>query len=149
MEPSALPQPYSPAWVKMPEDYAGLVADALDEAGIAVVAWWNDPADPRDATIRVACGPAPEDPLALVWDEETGWRYGPYVAGAQGVRTQLAWAVYLGGEVLPEPAAVVTALRDALDDVAPARTTPTVYRSYRDLDDGFDNRLAAYARVAG
>lgn len=139
---SALPQPYTPAWVMMPEDYVRRVADALNEAGVAVAKWWIDPADPRDATIRVMDGS-----LALVWDEETGWRCGPFVAGEQGVRTQLARAVYLGTEVLPEPAAVVAALRASAASDAPVRTTPTVYRSYRDLHDGFDSRLAAYALV--
>ncbi|MQA93660.1 MAG: hypothetical protein GEV11_03140 [Streptosporangiales bacterium] len=152
MTSSALPQPYSPAWVKLPETYVGRVADALVEAGIGVAAWWNDPSDPRDATIRVAPGApgsASSGRLALVWDEETGWRYGDFVAGEQGVRTQLAWASYLGTDVLPEPAAVAAALRGALDGTTPPMTTPTVYRSHTDLTDGLDTRLAAYTATVG
>ncbi|MFI6500469.1 DUF6292 family protein [Nonomuraea typhae] len=110
--------------------YVAAVAAAVDH-----VAWWDDPFDPRDATILLADGDA------LVWDEESGWRRGRFVSGRKGVRTVLAGERHLGGGVLPEPAAL---LRRG------GSRTKIVHRSFRDLHDGFDLRLAAFSvRGAG
>lgn len=128
------PIPYSDAWSRLPIAYVAQVAAALADA----VVWWNDPVDPRDATIRLADG------SALVWDEESGWRHGRFVSGSQGVRTELAGVRYLGGGVLPEPARVGRLLAAARSGRSGGAHRP-VYRSYRDHGDGLDGALAAYA----
>ncbi|GIH99052.1 DUF6292 family protein [Planobispora takensis] len=128
--------PYSEEWLRLPAAYAAIVARALgDEAAT----WWDDPFDPRDATICLTDG------TALVWDEETGWRHGGFVSGRKGERTVLSGMCYLGGGVLPEPARVVESLALLREGGnADAADRPT-YRSFRDYDDGFDALLAHYA----
>ncbi|GAA4565871.1 DUF6292 family protein [Planotetraspora kaengkrachanensis] len=128
------PEPYSEAWLRLPLPYVRQVADVL---GDRVASWWDDPFDPRDATIRLTDG------TALVWDEESGWRHGGFGSGRQGVRTVLGGVRHLGGGVLPEPARVVA----LLDDPAYGGATRPVYRSYTDVHDGFDAALAGYAPV--
>jgi len=129
-----LPEPYSVDWLELPAAYARRVAEAL---GPRVVAWWDDPFDPRDATVRLGGG------WALVWDEESGWRHGRFLSGVKGVRTELAEVRYLGGGVLPAPGRV----EELLDGPFGGPVRP-VYRSYRDLADGFDAALITYAGVA-
>ncbi|MEU6999585.1 DUF6292 family protein [Nonomuraea sp. NPDC046570] len=124
--------PYTAEWLSLPVGYLGAVVAVVP----AVVDWWDDPFDPRDATIRL------RDGSALVWDEESGWRRGEFVSGKQGERTVLAAPRYLGGGVLPEPGEVAGLLARGGD---PERV---VYRSYRDFGDGFDERLAAYRALA-
>jgi hypothetical protein len=126
-----LPEPYCEGWLRLPVGYVCRVAEGLGER---VVAWWDDPYDPRDATVRLTGG------QALVWDEESGWRHGRFVAGVKGVRTELAEVRYLGGGVLPVPERVA----ELLDGPYGSATRP-VYRSYEDLDDGFDAELLTYA----
>lgn len=123
-------KPYSPEWLSLPFHYVARVAESL---GDQVLQWWDDPFDPRDATIRLTDG------TALVWDEESGWRHGVFVGGEQGVRTVLADAAYLGGDVLPGPAEVAGLL------AAGGAAERPHYRSYSDHEDGFDLLLAAYA----
>src|SRR4051794_37994622 len=98
------PAPYSHAWLALPVAYVAQVAEAL---GPRVLQWWDDPYDPRDATLRLVDG------TALVWDEESGWRHGRFVRGEKGIRTELEAARYLGGGVLPSPAGVIDLLDDA------------------------------------
>jgi hypothetical protein len=105
------------------------VATALAARGFTVQRCWLDPYDPRDATIRCA------NALALVWDEETGWRQGQFVSGAPGERTVLAQPTALGGGLLPEPAAVAYRLLHRQTGAA------QVYRSFHDLRDGLDDAL--------
>ncbi|GAA0379035.1 hypothetical protein GCM10009530_32080 [Microbispora corallina] len=128
------PAPYSHAWLRLPVAYVAQVAEAL---GARVLQWWDDPYDPRDATVRLVDGDA------LVWDEETGWRHGRFVSGEKGVRTRLEGIRYLGGGVLPRPADVV----GLLDDARYGSGTRLVYRSFTDLHDGFDADLASYAAL--
>ncbi|MBB5080810.1 DUF6292 family protein [Nonomuraea endophytica] len=125
-----MPVPYSQEWLRLPLGYVSSVAAAVEH-----VMWWDDPFDPRDATILLAGGDA------LVWDEESGWRRGRFVSGERGVRTVLAGVRYLGGGVLPEPAEVVGLMARG------GGRTRVVYRSFRDLHDGFDARLARHALV--
>ncbi len=130
-----LPEPYSEDWLRLPVPYVRQVAAALGER---VDQWWDDPFDPRDATIRLMDG------TALVWDEESGWRHGRFVSGEQGVRTQLAGVRFLGGGALPPPEHVAT----LLDDTAYGSARRPAYRSYRHHDDGFDAALAGFVPVA-
>lgn len=125
-----MPVPYSQEWLRLPLGYVSSVAAAVEH-----VMWWDDPFDPRDATILLEGGDA------LVWDEESGWRRGRFVSGEQGVRTVLAGVRYLGGGVLPEPAEVVALMARG------GGRTRVAYRSFRDLHDGFDARLGRYALV--
>lgn len=129
-----LPIPWSAAWSRLPTAYVAQVAAALD----AVVGWWNDPVDPRDATVRLADG------TALVWDEESGWRHGRFLSGRPGVRTELAEVRYLGGGVLPAPRRVASLLAAARAGRGGGADRPR-YRSRRDHGDGLDRALAAYA----
>ncbi|GIH91556.1 DUF6292 family protein [Planobispora siamensis] len=122
-------EPYSAQWLALPVPYVRRVAEALGET---VADWWDDPFDPRDATILLTGGDA------MVWDEESGWRRGRFVAGRKGERTVLDDVRYLGGGVLPEPRLVPGLLTGT-------RRGRPAYRSFRDLHDGFDARLAAYA----
>ena len=80
-------------------------------------------------------GQASSTVSALVWDEETGWRRGDFVDGAQGRRTVLTRIAYLGGGVLPR--ADELAHRAASPTAATARR----YRSRTDLHDGLDDAL--------
>ncbi|GIH72950.1 DUF6292 family protein [Sphaerimonospora thailandensis] len=129
-----LPEPYSREWLRLPVFYVDEVADALGER---VARWWDDPFDPRDATIVLVDG------TALVWDEESGWRHGRFVSGERGARTELAEVRHLGDGVLPMPERVVALIEEPVYGGAwrPA------YRSYRDLYDGFDEALARFAGV--
>lgn len=130
-----LPEPYSEDWLRLPVFYVRQVAESLGER---VDQWWDDPFDPRDATIRLTDG------TALVWDEESGWRHGRFVSGEQGVRTRLAGVRHLGGGVLPAPGRVVT----LLDETAYGSAWRPAYRSYRHYEDGFDAALAAFVPLA-
>ncbi|GAA4597624.1 hypothetical protein GCM10023194_72950 [Planotetraspora phitsanulokensis] len=130
-----MPEPYSQEWLRLPVPYVRQVAQALGER---VARWWDDPFDPRDATIVLLDG------TALVWDEESGWRHGRFVSGEQGVRTELAAVRHLGGGVLPEPARVVA----LLDDPTYGSAWRPQYRSYKHLHDGFDRALANVADLS-
>jgi hypothetical protein len=129
------PEPYTEEWLRLPLSYVRRVAEVL---GDRVSRWWDDPFDPRDATVRLVDG------TALVWDEESGWRHGEFVSGRQGVRTIIAGVRYLGGGVLPGPGRVVA----LLDDRAYGTASRPAYRSYTDVHDGFDAALAGYALVS-
>jgi len=128
-----MPEPYSSTWLSLPVHYVAPVAGAL---GARVLDWWDDPCDPRDATIRLIDGGA------LVWDEESGWRHGRFVSGEKGTRTVLSGVRYLGGGVLPRPAEIVSLL------AGPGSADRPRYRAYTDVHDGFDQALESFAVAA-
>ncbi|MQY07205.1 DUF6292 family protein [Actinomadura macrotermitis] len=131
------PAPHEDPALELLRPYLTEAVLALHNAGVTVVRSWLDPSGPRDATIVLADG------RALVWDEETGWRVGPYVAGEQGVRTVLADAVHLGGGVLPVPSEVVWRL------LAGITGSCVKYRAHDENPAAFDAvvRALAPARV--
>ncbi|MCW2900953.1 MAG: hypothetical protein JWO67_3218 [Streptosporangiaceae bacterium] len=136
MNPSMIPKPHPDPWIDLLRDYVTETVRALAHEDVQVQRSWLDPRDPRDATILyLPCTGAADGRLALVWDEETGWRTGGYESGDQGVRTELTDAAYLGGGALPDPRELVGHLLDGT--TAPRRTT----RSYEDLRDGLDDAL--------
>ncbi|MBB4745390.1 hypothetical protein BJY16_008849 [Actinoplanes octamycinicus] len=134
-----LPQPHRDPFLDALRPYVSLVVEELVRHGFAVSASWLDPFDPRDTTIVLRRGDGLQ---ALVYDEETGWRFGDFVSGKQGVRTVLGAARTLNGGLLPKPAEVVRCL------VEGDFTTPVMFRRHTDLDDGYEERLRA-AGVAG
>ncbi len=126
-------QPHNDPWINLPEPYVATLLQALSGRGIHVPHAWMDPSDPRDATILFQ--PAGEPVQALVWDEETGLRTGRFLAGRQGVRTEVDQARYLGGGLLPAP-------HDAIDRIVTGVSQErAVYRSRHDVRDGFDDLL--------
>lgn len=133
-----LPPKYPQLWMDLPEAYVACVAAALIQQGVQIANLWPDPWDPRDATIKLA-GPKP---LALVWDEVSGWKYGPFLAGHRGVRTELdpKEVKYLGDAVLPAPHVVARLFTAGEASFSP----PLSYRSYLDFADGLDEELQAY-----
>jgi hypothetical protein len=102
---------------------------ALIAGGLQVQRSWLDPEGPRDATIVLAGA------KALVFDEITGWRYGRFVAGQQGVRTTLSDISYVGGGVLLDTRELAPKV---LSGVSVLRQE---YRSFADLHDGLDDAL--------
>lgn len=125
------PGTHQDSWVNLLGDYIAEAVAALSSSGIQVQRSWLDPSDPRDATIVLA------GTRALVFDEITGWRHGHFMAGQQGVRTQLAEVRYLGGGVLP--GADELAYRVINGFSVPRRE----YRSVAELHDGLDDALRA------
>lgn len=136
MDPRMIPDAHPNPRLNLMRDYVAETVRALVEGGLRVDRSWLDPERPRDATILY--GGVDEEPRALVWDEETGWRTGGYVQGGPGVRTELTGVAYLGGGVLARPDETGERLRTG---VWSART---VYRSMRDLRDGLDDALRAF-----
>ena len=136
MDPYIIPTPHRDPWVNILHGYVTEAVGALSAGGVLVHGAWLDPKDPRDATILYSGGgQASSTVSALVWDEETGWRRGDFVDGAQGRRTVLTRIAYLGGGVLPR--ADELAHRAASPTAATARR----YRSRTDLHDGLDDAL--------
>jgi hypothetical protein len=142
MAHAILPQKHPQFWVDLPATYTACVAVALMELNIPIADLWPDPSDPRDATIKLAGS----KPFALVWDETSGWRHGPFVSGNRGIRTRLVpnETRYLGNEVLPSPRALARLLKSS-DRPSGA---PRRYRSYQDYGDGLDVRLEAYVNLS-
>jgi hypothetical protein len=97
-----LPAPHPNPRVDQIRPYVTDVVFALVDHGVDVRASWLDPQNPTDATIIYAHATAP-CPMALVWDEDTGWRRGEFVSGKQGQRTVLAHIERLGGEARTDP----------------------------------------------
>ncbi|MEU8250183.1 DUF6292 family protein [Nonomuraea sp. NPDC048916] len=120
-------------WVDLTHGYVSQVVGELSGQGVRIDRSWLDPADPRDATVIIRDGA--HQPLALVWDEETGWRHGIFESGCQGVRTRLSAAAGLGGGILPSGNEVAWRLK--------ARTVAehVKYRSCADVRDGLDDKL--------
>lgn len=136
MNPSKIPQPHPDPWVDLLRGYVSQTVRALADNDLHVERSWLDPCDPRDATIvyRSRDG-VPGRELALVWDEETGWRTGTYESGEQGVRTELGDVSFVGGGALVDP-------RELAGRLANGATAPRrAYRSYTDLRDGLDDAL--------
>ncbi|MEU6727420.1 DUF6292 family protein [Nonomuraea wenchangensis] len=131
-------EPYSDEWLEQPISY---VRQVVDQLGAEVADWWEGPCDPRDATLKLADG------SALVWDEESGWRLGTFVAGGRGSHTELAGVRYLGNGLLPRPERVPGALADARAGVGASTAWRPCYRSHRNCRDGFDLALAFYTRL--
>jgi Family of unknown function (DUF6292) len=119
-------------WLSCLSGYVREACRALHESGLEVRHSWLDPYDPRDATILF------KDHSALVFDEIAGWRYGQFLHGQPGVRTQLGDISYVGGGVLPHPDELVYRV---INGECSARRE---YRSVTDLRDGFDDTLRSY-----
>ncbi|MDA0565978.1 DUF6292 family protein [Streptomonospora sp. S1-112] len=138
--------PYSAPWVDLPRPYVELVAQCLIVRGVDVLDHWNDPLDPRDVSVIVrAGGPGGPGRLRFVWDEESGWRFGPM--DAEGW-VALERTRYLPGGLLPRPGQVAAVVGRVLAGTETGSPHRPRYRSFRDYGDGFDARLAAYARAA-
>jgi len=132
VEATIIPAPHPDTWVNLLHGYVAEAVRALARHEFHVHRSWLDPADPRDATI--VCSDR-DLMLALVWDEESGWRRGSFVDGGQGRRTVLSQVAYLGGGVLPEPDALAHRITTRGTAAAPG------YRRYGDVHDGLDDAL--------
>ncbi|MBG0814990.1 DUF6292 family protein [Planomonospora sp. ID82291] len=133
-------EPYTDEWRHQPVSYLRLVAEAL---GAQAEAWWEGPCDPRAGTIRLTGGDA------LVWDEESGWRWGRFVSGGPDRCTVLTGHRYLGGGLLLRPDRVPGAVAEARAGVGNSTAWRPCYRSYRHYRDGFDVALDHYAALSG
>jgi hypothetical protein len=131
LDKAITPGTHQDPWVNLLGDYVTEAVAALRSNGMQIQRSWLDPTDPRDATIVLA------GTRALVFDEVTGWRHGRFVAGLQGVRTQLAEVSYLGGGVLPGADELAHRVINGFS--VPRRE----YRSVADLHDGLDDALRA------
>lgn len=139
MDPNIIPTPHPDPWVNILGPYVTEVVLALNANGIHVQQSWLDPRGPRDATILFS-NPGEHsmssNVLALVWDEETGWRRGHFVDGAQGRRTTLTQMAYLGGGLLPRADELAHRI------IGERSETPRRHRSCDDdLRDGLDDAL--------
>lgn len=131
--PAAHPDP----WVDVLHSYVTRAVETLVAGGLHIERSWLDPRNPRDATIiyRTPASNVSGRELALVWDEETGWRSGVFESGSQGVRTVLSGTSYLGGGLLLEGAGLI-------GRVLAGGAEPRVeYRSVTSLRDGLDSAL--------
>jgi hypothetical protein len=129
LDRSITPDRHPDPWVNLLRGYLTEAVRALAASGLEVQRSWLDPESPRDATIVLA------ETKALVFDEVTGWRYGNFVAGQQGVRTALSDVSHVGGGVLLDT-------RELAHKVLNGRSAPRrEYRSFDDLHDGFDDAL--------
>lgn len=129
MDKSITPGPHSNPWVNLLGAYVTEATEALSAGGLQVQRSWLDPTCPRDATIVLA------DARALVFDEVTGWRYGRFRSGQQGVRTGLSDVSYVGRGVLIDTRELTYRFVEGLSE--PHRE----YRSFNDLHDGLDDAL--------
>lgn len=129
MDTNITPDPHPDPWVNLLRGYMTEAVQALIAGGLQVQRSWLDPEGPRDATIVLAGA------KALVFDEITGWRYGRFVAGQQGVRTTLSDISYVGGGVLLDTRELAPKV---LSGVSVLRQE---YRSFADLHDGLDDAL--------
>lgn len=127
--------------VRLPEPYVHAIAHELTARGVAVVDHWNDPMDPRDATVIVRGHDGGR--LRFVWDEESGWRYGPMDENGW---VPLHLTRYLAAGLLPAPAHVAHLVDRVLHRAIEGAVQRPRYRSFRDYGDALDGRLAAYAR---
>jgi hypothetical protein len=129
LDTNITPDPHPDPWVNLLRGYMTEAVQALIAGGLQVQRSWLDPEGPRDATIVLAGA------KALVFDEITGWRYGRFVAGQQGVRTTLSDISYVGGGVLLDTRELAPKV---LSGVSVLRQE---YRSFADLHDGLDDAL--------
>jgi Family of unknown function (DUF6292) len=123
------PDRHPDPWVNLLCGYMTEAVQALAAGGVQVQRSWLDPEGPRDATIVLAGS------KALVFDEVTGWRYGRFVSGRQGVRTTLSDISYVGGGVLLDG-------RELTHKILSGHSAPRQeFRSAADLRDGLDDAL--------
>ncbi|CAM3835379.1 hypothetical protein GCM10009799_45130 [Nocardiopsis rhodophaea] len=139
--PPPIPVPYSPEWVRLPEPYVQAIAHELTSRDVEVVDHWNDPMDPRDATVIVRARGGGR--LRFVWDEESGWRQGPMDANGW---VPLHLTRYLRAGLLPAPTLVADLVEKVLDGNHEGVVERPRYRSFRDYGDALDGRLAEYAQ---
>jgi hypothetical protein len=132
------PAHHSDPWVDLTHGYVRTTArEVAAHRDLTVQDCWLDPMGPRDATVLYR--PRGAGLMALVWDEDGGWRAGRFVTGRPGRRTVLADDRHLGGGVLPGPTEVLARLR------AGVRAPALALRSHTALRDGLDERLAHWA----
>jgi hypothetical protein len=125
------------------EPYMGAVVDALEAAGLEVKDWFADANDPRDGCIALAEGDEDGAEYCIAWDEEKGWFYGTSPEGGHGEIQGIWW---ICDDVLPDPSDVVAAVRKCMaGDYSEATLDHGYYRDFEDEDDGFEERLRAYA----
>ena len=138
-EKRIIPPTHPDPWVNLLHGYVTGAVKNLAEGGLRIEHSWLDPRNPRDATIIYThpASSASAEKLALVWDEETGWRQGVFRGGQQGIRTVLSDTTYLGGGVLLEDSALVGRV------LAGASEPRSEFRSVADLHDGLDDALRA------
>lgn len=122
--------------------YTDAVAHALEVAGIEVDGWFADANDPRDSCITLARS-KPGRQRVVAWTEEKGWMYG---TGPENDSLNAIYGICDG--VLPEPAEVVEAVRRCLaGDFSSTDSYTAHLRDSEDDEDGFEERLAAYAKA--
>jgi hypothetical protein len=144
VNPNLIPKSHRDQWVDLLNGYVAEMVRVLVGNGIQVRRSWLDPSDPRDATIVYAPRQEYEQvreigDFAMIWDEETGWRYGRFVHGRPGARTVLARHAHLGGSLLPDPSEVAWNLVNRRESEC------RKYRSFNDYRDGLDDVLRACA----
>ncbi|GAA3092809.1 hypothetical protein GCM10020001_005240 [Nonomuraea salmonea] len=145
-------------WQELHVGYLHDVYLALVRRAVQPSDHWMAEFLPRSASILIEDRELVEEcVLALAWDEESGWRFGSFVRGDVRCPTLLRRQRYFGGDVLPDPAEVGgtrcwpswsgCGSRGAGGGGGHHREQPwgwhypPAYRSYRDVDDGFDDRL--------
>jgi hypothetical protein len=126
------------------EPYLKAVVIDLDAAGLTVADWFADANDPRDGCITLAERDEDGDEHCIAWHEEKGWFYGTSPEDGNGEIQGIWW---ICDDVLPDPAEVVTAVRQGIaGDFSKATLSHGYYRDIDDEDDdGFEERLLAYA----
>ncbi|MFB4294822.1 DUF6292 family protein [Nonomuraea sp. ATR24] len=124
------------------EPYLKAVADAFNAAGLTVGDWFADANDPRDGCITLAEREADGDQRHVAWHEEQGWFYGTSAEDDGGGIRSIWW---ICDDLLPSPAEVVAAVQLCIaGDHSQATLNHGYYRDAED-DDGFEERLLAYA----
>lgn len=130
--------------------YIAAVLAALTSGGIAVTEMTASPQRRHDAlqvrSAEIILSPTVTAAIyglhrvSLTWTEEHGWAFGyglpeeEYLTGSHG----------LTRELVPTPAAVVTAVRAALSSPGTAGPAP-LPRNHQDEDEMFERLLDAYA----
>ena len=129
-----LPAPHSDPSLEVLRPYIAQTVRWLEASSVQVERSWLDPAAPRDATIVFQIG---SERHAFVWDEETGWRHGPFESGRPGIRTVLSKDVHvhLGGGLVPHPHDVATRFTSGVSE------PPRKYRKYTEEPERLDDYL--------
>ena len=127
-----LPAPHSDPSLEVLRPYIAQTVRCLEAFSVQVERSWLDPVRPRDATIVCQIN---GERHAVVFDEETGWRYGHFENGWPGVRTLLVGAVHMGGGLLPSPDEVATRFVSGVSEPA------CKYRIYSDETERFDGQV--------
>jgi hypothetical protein len=117
--------------------YLLAVATKLD-----VPAWFCDVTVPAAAYLALEHRLArfPDHETALLWDERDGWA----AAVESSTGEDVVVLAYLGGDVLPKPAAVAAFVREVYADGDAGQLAAPGFRR-PGARDGFEERLAAYA----